>query len=160
MDSTRVQKAFKRVLAKAKLPLHFHPHCLRHTFASLLLQQGESPVYVQRQLGHASIQLTVDTYGRWLPMGNKAAVDRLHGAETPDSGASGSKVVATSGSGSGGRSKTLDNTGGPTRNRTWDRRIMSPPLSPLSYGPRVKRLPPRAPSGKSSHWGPGPSFTW
>jgi hypothetical protein len=43
----------------------------------LLLQQGESPAYVQRQLGHASIQLTVDTYGRWLPMGNKAAVDRL-----------------------------------------------------------------------------------
>ncbi|TDI45724.1 MAG: hypothetical protein E2P00_03090 [Acidobacteria bacterium] len=45
--------------------------------ASLLLQQGESPAYVQRQLGHASIQLTVDTYGKWLPMGNKAAVDRL-----------------------------------------------------------------------------------
>ena len=43
----------------------------------LLLQQGESIVYVQRQLGHASIQLTVDTYGKWLPMGNKAAVDRL-----------------------------------------------------------------------------------
>lgn len=37
---------------------------------------GESPVYVQRQLGHASIKLTVDTYGRWLPMGNKPAVDR------------------------------------------------------------------------------------
>lgn len=49
----------------------------RHTFASLLLPQGESPVYVQSQLGHASINLTVDTYGRWLPMGNKAAVDRL-----------------------------------------------------------------------------------
>jgi len=44
---------------------------------SLLLQQGESPAYVQRQLGHASIQLTVDTYGKWLPMGNKAAVNRL-----------------------------------------------------------------------------------
>ncbi len=56
------------------------PHCFRHTFASLLLQRGESPAYdVQRQLGHASIQLTVDTYGRWLPMGNKAAVDRLDG---------------------------------------------------------------------------------
>jgi hypothetical protein len=26
---------------------------------------------------HASITLAVDTYGRWLPMGNKAAVDRL-----------------------------------------------------------------------------------
>ncbi len=48
-------------------PLNSHPtsrpHCLRHTFASLLLQQGESPAYVQGQLDHASIQLTVDTYG-------------------------------------------------------------------------------------------------
>jgi len=42
-----------------------------------MLQQGESIVYVQKQLGHASIQITVDTYGKWLPMGNKAAVDRL-----------------------------------------------------------------------------------
>ena len=51
---------------------------------------------MQRQLGHASIKLTVDTYGRWLPMGNKAAVDRLDdrgaggsdlgGAELRDSG--------------------------------------------------------------------------
>jgi hypothetical protein len=29
------------------------------------------------QLGHASIQLTVDTYGKWLPAGNKAAANRL-----------------------------------------------------------------------------------
>ena len=34
-------------------------------------------MYVQRQLGHASIQLTVDTYGKWPPMGNKAAVNGL-----------------------------------------------------------------------------------
>jgi integrase len=48
-----------------------------------LLQQGESPAYVQRQLGHASIQLTVDTYGKWLPMGNKAAVNRLDDSDLP-----------------------------------------------------------------------------
>ncbi len=77
LDQSRVARTFKRVLREAGLPEHFTPHSLRHTFASLLLQQGESPVYVQRQLGHASIQLTVDTYGKWLPMGNKAAVDRL-----------------------------------------------------------------------------------
>jgi len=87
MDQSRVSKVFKRVVKTAELPVHYTPHCLRHTFASLLLQQGESPAYVQRQLGHASIQLTVDTYGRWLPMGNKAAVDRL------DDG-SGSRTVA------------------------------------------------------------------
>ena len=87
LDESRVRKVFTKTLRASGLPLHFTPHCLRHTFASLLLQQGESPAYVQRQLGHASIQLTVDTYGKWLPMGNKAAVNRL---DDP----SGSKVVA------------------------------------------------------------------
>ena len=91
LNKGNVRRVFVRLLKRAELPLHFSPHCLRHTYASLLLQQGESPVYVQRQLGHASIKLTVDTYGKWLPMGNKAAVDRLDDA-TP--GASGSKVVA------------------------------------------------------------------
>ena len=80
LNKGNVRRVFVRLLKRAKLPLHFSPHCLRHTFASLLLQQGESPVYVQRQLGHASIKLTVDTYGKWLPMGNKAAVDRLDDA--------------------------------------------------------------------------------
>jgi integrase len=77
LDQSKVSRIFKRIVREAGLPPHLHPHCLRHTFASLLLQQGESPAYVQRQLGHSSIQLTVDTYGRWLPMGKKAAVDAL-----------------------------------------------------------------------------------
>ncbi len=54
-----------------------HPHVLRHTFASLLLSNGEPITYVKEQLGHASIQLTVDTYGHLIPGANKAAVDRL-----------------------------------------------------------------------------------
>ena len=33
---------------------------------SILLADGVSPVYVQEQLGHATIELTVSTYGRWL----------------------------------------------------------------------------------------------
>jgi len=94
-DPAFVQRGFKRVVAAAKLPLHFTPHCLRHTYASLMLQAGESPVYVQRQLGHASIKMTVDTYGKWLPMGNKAAVDRL------DDDVAGSRTVAVGGGGAG-----------------------------------------------------------
>jgi integrase len=56
---------------------HRGPHQLRHSFATLLLQQGESPVYVKDQLGHASIKITVDTYGHLLPGANRQAVDRL-----------------------------------------------------------------------------------
>lgn len=52
-------------------------HDLRHTFASLLLQQGESPVYVKDQMGHSSIQVTVDLYGHLIPGGNRQAVDQL-----------------------------------------------------------------------------------
>ncbi|HEX9264371.1 MAG TPA: tyrosine-type recombinase/integrase, partial [Candidatus Binatia bacterium] len=52
-------------------------HDLRHTFASLLIEQGESLAYVRDQMGHSSIQITVDTYGHLVPGGNRAAVDKL-----------------------------------------------------------------------------------
>jgi len=56
---------------------HIRLHDLRHTFASLLIQQGESLAYVKDQMGHHSIQVTVDIYGHLVPGGNRAAVDRL-----------------------------------------------------------------------------------
>jgi len=52
-------------------------HALRHTFASLLIQAGASLAYVKEQLGHSSIQVTVDTYGHLLPGGNIRYVDSL-----------------------------------------------------------------------------------
>jgi hypothetical protein len=39
--------------------------------SSLLLQNGESPVYVKEQMGHSSVQVTVDCYGHLIPGGNK-----------------------------------------------------------------------------------------
>jgi integrase len=80
-----------RVLKAAKLPLYFTPHGLRHTYASILLAEGVSPVYVQEQLGHATIELTVSTYGRWLKKKAPGALDRLDSVAVPQSG---SKVVA------------------------------------------------------------------
>ena len=68
-------KAFRVDLAAAGLPLRFSPHSLRHSFASILLAAGVSPVYVQEQLGHASIELTVGTYGRWLRKRSPGALD-------------------------------------------------------------------------------------
>lgn len=61
-----VQRAFARALKAAEFPIHFTPHGLRHTFASVLLSDGVSPAYVQRMLGHSSIRMTVDLYGQWL----------------------------------------------------------------------------------------------
>lgn len=52
-------------------------HDLWHTFASLLLQNGESLTYVKEQMGHSSINVTVYIYGHLVPGGNRPAVDRL-----------------------------------------------------------------------------------
>jgi len=133
LDESRVRKVFARVLAKAKLPGHFSPHSLRHSFASILLSEGVSPAYVQRQLGHASIKLTVDTYGRWLPMGNKAAVDRLDGQVVAET----AKMVATAGcvgAATGGKVTAISGpkAGGPSRTRTLDPLIKSQLLYHLS----------------------------
>jgi len=79
LEERNVRTMFARLLAKAGLR-HIRIHDLRHTFASLLLQQGESIVYVKEQLGHASIQVTVDTYGHLIPGANRAAVNGLDDA--------------------------------------------------------------------------------
>ena len=144
LDRTAVAKRFKRVLRKAGLPLHYCPHSLRHSFASQLLQQGEPIAYVQRQLGHASIRLTVDCYGQWLPMGNRAAVDRLDNAGAGHHlAAGGSKVVATAevdapGTPAGSTEDVEDSTlslGGAEGDRTPDLVTASHALSQLSYSP-------------------------
>ncbi len=38
-------------------------HDLRHSFASLLIEQGAHVKYISEQLGHASVQTTLDRYG-------------------------------------------------------------------------------------------------
>ncbi len=69
-------RGFKTTLTRAELrQIRFHD--LRHTFASLLIQDGQSLAYVKDQLGHSSIKLTVDVYGHLVPGANRQAVNRL-----------------------------------------------------------------------------------
>jgi hypothetical protein len=50
------------------VPLRVRLHnALRRTYASPLIQNGESLPYVRDQLGHGSIKITVDTYGHLVP---------------------------------------------------------------------------------------------
>ena len=62
---------------------HVTFHALRHTFASLLIQSGASLAYVKEQMGHSSIQVTVDTYGHLIPGGNIKWIDRLDSKTSP-----------------------------------------------------------------------------
>ena len=74
-----VHRVWLPLLEKAGLRrIRFHD--LRHTYASLLIQRGESLTYVKDQLGHHSIQVTVDLYGHLVPGANRSAVDRLAAA--------------------------------------------------------------------------------
>jgi len=77
IDDVNLRKrVFNKALEKAGMR-RIRLHDLRHTFASLLIQNGESLAYVKDQLGHHSIQITVDTYGHLVPGANRQAVDRL-----------------------------------------------------------------------------------
>ena len=55
---------------------HVRIHDLRHGFASLLLDQGESAHYVQAMLGHHSAAFTMSVYGHRMPRDHRG-VDRL-----------------------------------------------------------------------------------
>jgi len=43
------------------------PHDLRHTYAAWCLTGGVNPKFVQQQLGHSTISVTMDIYGHLLP---------------------------------------------------------------------------------------------
>ena len=58
-------RVFKRALEQTGLR-KVRVHDLRHSYASLLIQAGESLPYVRDQLGHHSIKVTVDIFtGTW-----------------------------------------------------------------------------------------------
>ncbi|MGW1998386.1 tyrosine-type recombinase/integrase [Embleya sp. NPDC001921] len=61
-------------------------HALRHTFASVQLEAGESPVTLAKWLGHASAKITFDYYGHFMPEAGArgvAAMDRWFTVKQP-----------------------------------------------------------------------------
>jgi len=60
-DPINMRRTFNRICDKAELK-GFHPHCLRHTFASRGVNTEVDVRVMQRFLGHANIQETVNIY--------------------------------------------------------------------------------------------------
>lgn len=72
-------RIWKALLKTAKLRYRC-VHATRHTYATRLIMAEANPVYVQKQLGHSSIQITVDLYTHWVEQAERSQVlevDRL-----------------------------------------------------------------------------------
>jgi integrase len=68
---------YKPLRKAAGLPENTRFYDLRHTFATLMLEQGENPKVVQEILGHSHITHTMDTYSHVTPNMQRAAFSRF-----------------------------------------------------------------------------------
>ena len=82
IEPRNLYRHFQVLLKRAGLPkIRFHD--LRHTSATLMLQQGVHPKIVQERLGHSSISLTLDTYSHVLPHLQSEAAQLIEDLVTP-----------------------------------------------------------------------------
>ena len=76
-----VTHAWIKLVRRTRLkPIRLHD--ARHSHASILLKLGTHPKIVQERLGHASIQITLDTYSHVAPGLQEAAAARFDQAFT------------------------------------------------------------------------------
>ncbi|UOY93157.1 site-specific integrase [Ectobacillus sp. JY-23] len=70
------RKEFYKVVEKVGLPkIRFHD--LRHTHATILIQQNVNVKLISERLGHSDIQTTLNTYSHVLPDMQKSVSDKL-----------------------------------------------------------------------------------
>ncbi|MEW6686314.1 MAG: site-specific integrase [Candidatus Edwardsbacteria bacterium] len=71
-----IKRQFLPALRRAKIrQVRFHD--LRHTNVALRIEQGQNIKYIQNQLGHASIQTTLDRYGHLIKEVNTEQAKKL-----------------------------------------------------------------------------------
>jgi integrase len=72
-------REYKAAYSDFRAPL-FTPHNLRHVYASLQIEQGVTPKRLQKLIGHATLKMTLDTYGHLWP-DEDADRERARGVE-------------------------------------------------------------------------------
>ncbi|HBG1252637.1 TPA: site-specific integrase [Clostridioides difficile] len=73
----RIGDTLSKVLKEEKLNLDFNFHCLRHTHATLLLENGANIKYIQQRLGHSQLSTTMDTYSHVTSKMESETIDIL-----------------------------------------------------------------------------------
>lgn len=73
-----IRNAWNRSIHYAKVRYR-RPYQTRHTYASMMLSAGEPPMWVANQMGHTSLKMIEERYGRWIKdsapdAGNKAVL--------------------------------------------------------------------------------------
>lgn len=71
-----VQALFNRLSKQSGV--HVTPHLFRHTHATELIQAGWEDSAIQKRLGHASVQTTVDLYAHLSDEDLKTAIQKYH----------------------------------------------------------------------------------
>jgi integrase len=81
-DDNFRHRIFRPAVRRAELTgLLFHD--LRHTYAALMVAAGAHPKYLQAQMGHSSIRVTLDLYGHLFPDANRGVLESLDALTTP-----------------------------------------------------------------------------
>ncbi|MGG5762594.1 tyrosine-type recombinase/integrase [Bacillus proteolyticus] len=76
LDSRSIRRSFYNVTEKLGLPrIRFHD--LRHTHATLLIQQNVNVKLISERLGHADIGTTLNTYSHVLPDMQRSVAEKL-----------------------------------------------------------------------------------
>ena len=75
-DPNNFQHRFSKLAKQAELG-NWTVHEMRHTCASLLINNGMSLYDVSKYLGHSSVEITGDLYGHWASEGKQRIADAM-----------------------------------------------------------------------------------
>ncbi len=78
LDAGKIRRAWKVVLESAGVRYRY-PYQTRHSYASMLLSNGENIAWIATQLGHINTEMVIRNYGKFIPDHNLTIGYKLKG---------------------------------------------------------------------------------